>query len=684
MTVGPSSAPTDQNEKHHHPDPLPYTVVALFGLVIASSADSIHLTVELLCVLFGAALYYVWSGRNSTMTAQRRMTMTAQVPAVIRSHLLPSPDLDTSGGYWPSDDDCDASRNLGILLKRSDDPHEGAVVIYYVHPDSYAAEHTELEAGCEVLVVNKRRVRGCASQAMQLIEKSLKKYGKVNLLCSLGTRPKGSSYVIGKMSITGKGEAPQSIEKDSFSGTGNVIDGLELEEMNGLVKIVANNSTSGSVFSGIHLNGGDRLYAVDGKPIDSIDDVRRALIKAAEESHVMVPMLTYNLFRRLKTAVMCSVASTMMSAVGSVGEGGKAVNKWSARAANINDDYEIGKKLGEGAFAEVKKATHRSTGEVYAIKIITRASLNKDMDEALKEEISILKELGSECEHIYELSDVVVTINHYYLVTEYLDGGELFDRIVDKSSYTESEARDVCAILFGAIEYMHSKGVAHRDLKPENLLLKHRDNDHEIKIADFGFATKVTGEDKEHCLKTMCGTPGYVAPEILRREKYGTKADLFAMGVIVFILLGGYPPFYADDRKTLLKMTKLGKYEFDEDYWGDTSQGAKNMIRDLLLVDPDKRLSAEDCLSHPWMTEDTHKLKLMSLAKTQKELKKYIARMRFKKAIHSILFVNTFTGENAVFSGANKKKNIRALESECAALGFEMTMGSDGKVTMEV
>ena len=201
-------------------------------------------------------------------------------------------------------------------------------------------------------------------------------------------------------------------------------------------------------------------------------------------------------------------------------------------------------------------------------------------------------------EHKYtHQNQVVVTINHYYLVAEYLEGGELFDRIVDKSSYTESEARDVCRILFTALSYIHSRGIVHRDLKPENLLLQNKDSDSEIKIADFGFAKEASNGD--HSLKTMCGTPGYVAPEILRKERYGTKVDMWSMGVIVFILLGGYPPFYADSPKQLCMLSMVGKFEFEPEYWGEISVGAKDMICSLLVTDPAKRASAEDILSHP-------------------------------------------------------------------------------------
>ncbi|KAL7530394.1 hypothetical protein ACHAXR_003469 [Thalassiosira sp. AJA248-18] len=324
-------------------------------------------------------------------------------------------------------------------------------------------------------------------------------------------------------------------------------------------------------------------------------------------------------------------------------------------------------KLGEGGFAVVKKATHKQTGKPYAIKIVNRASLNKNIESALKLEISILKELNHE--HIMRLNNVVVTINNYYLVAEYLEGGELFDRIVDKSSYTESEARDACKIIFSALNYCHKQGIVHRDLKPENLILQYKDSDSEIKIADFGFAKKAKDD---YSLDTLCGTPGYVAPELIRKEKYGTKADMWSMGVIIFIMIGGYPPFYADSPRELLRLTKMGKFKFDSEYWGEISTGVKDMISSLLVTDPAKRSSADQVLSHPWMRENKIMLRQMSLTKTQVELKKYIARMRFRKAIHSvsklILFVNTFSGANAVFSDRNKRKATKALEKECAKL----------------
>jgi serine/threonine protein kinase len=251
-------------------------------------------------------------------------------------------------------------------------------------------------------------------------------------------------------------------------------------------------------------------------------------------------------------------------------------------------------KLGEGAFGVVRKATDRTTGRLYAIKIVNRSSLNEKMEFALRDEITILGNLRHE--HVMALHDSVATIDKYYLITEYLEGGELFDRIVDKCSYTESEALDVCAVLFGALDHVNSRGIAHRDLKPENLLLASRASDTDIKIADFGFARYAPDDGS---LRTMCGTPGYVAPEILRREGYGTKCDLWSMGVIVFILIGGYPPFYGRTPRRIFELTSAGRFAFDPEYWGDISQSCKDAICALLELDPARRASAGEILSHP-------------------------------------------------------------------------------------
>ena len=173
----------------------------------------------------------------------------------------------------------------------------------------------------------------------------------------------------------------------------------------------------------------------------------------------------------------------------------------------------------------MKKCKLKETGETFAMKIINRSKLDKGLELAMKEEISILNDLNHP--HILRLHDTFATVNSYYLITEYLDGGELFDRIVEKTSYTEAEARDACAVLFEAVAHCHARGIAHRDLKSENLLLRDRRNDLDMKLADFGFARR-TASDR--ALVTLCGSPAYVSPEILRRVPYGTKTDMWSLG----------------------------------------------------------------------------------------------------------------------------------------------------------
>ena len=266
-----------------------------------------------------------------------------------------------------------------------------------------------------------------------------------------------------------------------------------------------------------------------------------------------------------------------------------------------------------------------------AIKVVTKSKLTKEGEITLKDEIAVLKELQHK--HIIRLYDVYEERDFWYLVTEKMMVGELFDRIVSKSFYNEKEARDVCKILFEAIGFCHSHSVAHCDLKPENLLLRSEDNDSEIKIADFGFAKKVLTPNS---LTMQCGTPGYVAPEILEGVAYDTKSDMWSLGVIVYILLGGYPPFIEQNQRELFRKIRKGQYEFHEEYWGSVSADAKDLISCLLTVQPAKRLSAEEALKHKWMVQDAEVLAGQDLGTNLSELRKYNAKRKFKAAVNAV------------------------------------------------
>lgn len=248
--------------------------------------------------------------------------------------------------------------------------------------------------------------------------------------------------------------------------------------------------------------------------------------------------------------------------------------------------------------------------------------------------------------HIIRLYDFFKEATTYYLVMEEMTGGELFDRIVAKAYYNEKEARDTCMILIEAVGYMHKNNVAHRDLKPENLLLVSKKDDSQVKIADFGFAKKVY---EENSLSTQCGTPGYVAPEILEGQKYDQRADMWSVGVILYILLGGYPPFIESTQRELFRKIKRGDYEFHEEYWGTVSKEARNLIKSLLTVDPKKRLTAPQALQNSWIRGDADSLEKMDLGKNLQSLKRFNAKRKFKAAVSTIVAVNKLNYLSSAF-----------------------------------
>jgi len=305
-------------------------------------------------------------------------------------------------------------------------------------------------------------------------------------------------------------------------------------------------------------------------------------------------------------------------------------------SGSFEDTYDLGRKLGAGSYATVKEGFDKTTRAKYAVKIIIKAQMEDDDHEALIQEVDILKH----CTHrnIIRLFSFYDESAHYYLVTEMMEGGELFDRVVKKRTYTEQEARDVMKILLEAINYCHSNAIVHRDLKPENLLLSSPHDDAHIKIADFGFAKKCPAGRK---LETQCGTPSYVAPEILTGTPYSLPVDIWSIGVINFILLGGYPPFYDDKSQAeMFKKIRNGTYSFHKQYWEKVSEDAKDLISKMLMVPPEKRITAEEALKHPWITSHQDVLSRRDLSENHKEFKKFNARRKFKAAAEAVIAVN--------------------------------------------
>ena len=187
------------------------------------------------------------------------------------------------------------------------------------------------------------------------------------------------------------------------------------------------------------------------------------------------------------------------------------------------------------------------------------------------------------------------------LVTELMEGGELFDQIVEKKYFKEEEARQIIRTLLDALEYCHSLGILHRDIKPENLLIKSNElGTCSVKIADFGLArTLHEGQQAE----TVCGTPGYVAPEVLKQKPYGKECDYWSIGVVAYIMLSGVPPFYSEDTFKLFDQIIKCEYDFNDKYWSHVSREAKDFISKILVKDPKKRMNPEQMLAHPWMNQ---------------------------------------------------------------------------------
>uniref|UniRef100_A0A7S4KGT9 non-specific serine/threonine protein kinase n=1 Tax=Paramoeba aestuarina TaxID=180227 RepID=A0A7S4KGT9_9EUKA len=265
----------------------------------------------------------------------------------------------------------------------------------------------------------------------------------------------------------------------------------------------------------------------------------------------------------------------------------------------INKHYEIKEVLGRGAFSVVKRAVHKKTGEEYAVKIVLKkkAAEKKDMIET---EIAIFKQVDHK--NVIKLHELYESKERLFLVTELVTGGELFDQILEKGSYTEKEARKVARDMLRGISYLHSLGIVHRDLKPENLLFSDKSPKATLKVTDFGLSKIMVNQST--LLQTQCGTPAYVAPEVLFGEGYGPEVDLWGCGVIIFIILSGTTPFHADNNAELFEQIMNGDYCFHPSTWEGVSDQAKALVRKCLTVDPKERITAADALRDPWFSED--------------------------------------------------------------------------------
>ncbi|XP_003397184.1 calcium/calmodulin-dependent protein kinase type 1 isoform X3 [Bombus vosnesenskii] len=298
------------------------------------------------------------------------------------------------------------------------------------------------------------------------------------------------------------------------------------------------------------------------------------------------------------------------------------------KSPSVEDKYILKELLGTGAFSEVRLAESKEKpGQMFAVKIIDKKAL-KGKEDSLENEIRVLRRLTHP--NIVQLLETFEDKHKVYLVMELVTGGELFDRIVEKGSYTEKDASGLIRQVLEAVDYMHDQGVVHRDLKPENLLYYNPDEDSKIMISDFGLSKM----EDSGIMATACGTPGYVAPEVLAQKPYGKAVDVWSIGVISYILLCGYPPFYDENDANLFAQILKGEFEFDSPYWDDISESAKDFIHKLMCVNVEERFSCKQALAHPWISGNAASNKNIH-GTVSEQLKKNFAKSRWKQAYHA-------------------------------------------------
>ncbi|XP_061929673.1 calcium/calmodulin-dependent protein kinase type II alpha chain isoform X6 [Apis cerana] len=295
----------------------------------------------------------------------------------------------------------------------------------------------------------------------------------------------------------------------------------------------------------------------------------------------------------------------------------------------FSDNYELKEELGKGAFSVVRRCVQKSTGHEFAAKIINTKKLTARDFQKLEREARICRKLQHP--NIVRLHDSIQEENYHYLVFDLVTGGELFEDIVAREFYSEADASHCIQQILESVHHCHHNGVVHRDLKPENLLLASKAKGAAVKLADFGLAIEVQGEAQAWF--GFAGTPGYLSPEVLKKEPYGKPVDIWACGVILYILLVGYPPFWDEDQHRLYAQIKAGSYDYPSPEWDTVTPEAKNLINQMLTVNPGKRITASEALKHPWICQRERVASVVHRQETVDCLKKFNARRKLKGAI---------------------------------------------------
>ncbi|XP_065119149.1 calcium/calmodulin-dependent protein kinase type II delta chain isoform X17 [Paramisgurnus dabryanus] len=302
----------------------------------------------------------------------------------------------------------------------------------------------------------------------------------------------------------------------------------------------------------------------------------------------------------------------------------------------FTDEYQLYEELGKGAFSVVRRCVKLCTGQEFAAKIINTKKLSARDHQKLEREARICRLLKHP--NIVRLHDSISEEGFHYLLFDLVTGGELFEDIVAREYYSEADASHCIQQILEAVLHCHQMGVVHRDLKPENLLLASKCKNAAVKLADFGLAIEVQGD--QQAWFGFAGTPGYLSPEVLRKEAYGKPVDIWACGVILYILLVGYPPFWDEDQHKLYQQIKAGAYDFPSPEWDTVTPEAKNLINQMLTINPAKRITAQEALKHPWVCQRSTVASMMHRQETVECLKKFNARRKLKGAILTTMLVS--------------------------------------------
>ncbi|XP_056089679.1 calcium/calmodulin-dependent protein kinase (CaM kinase) II gamma 1 isoform X8 [Rhinichthys klamathensis goyatoka] len=335
-------------------------------------------------------------------------------------------------------------------------------------------------------------------------------------------------------------------------------------------------------------------------------------------------------------------------------------------STRFTDEYQLYEELGKGAFSVVRRCVKKSTGQEYAAKIINTKKLSARDHQKLEREARICRLLKHP--NIVRLHESISEEGFHYLVFDLVTGGELFEDIVAREYYSEADASQCINQILESVNHIHQHDIVHRDLKPENLLLASKMKGAAVKLADFGLAIEVQGD--QQAWFGFAGTPGYLSPEVLRKDPYGKPVDIWACGVILYILLVGYPPFWDEDQHKLYQQIKAGAYDFPSPEWDTVTPEAKNLINQMLTINPAKRITAEQALKHPWVCQRSTVASMMHRQETVECLRKFNARRKLKGAILTTMLVsrNFSVGRQHTSPAAPTTSTAALAQEACKSL----------------